>query len=110
MASPFWTHVQKAHLETSPSQQAAEALNTDRYLRTHTVLLEELLGPLVAATTHAADAAETFWLHMRNAHLESAPGQQVQEARNTDQYVKTHTVLLEELLTPAGNAVTGNCG
>ena len=38
--------------------------------------------------------------HVKAAHLETSPGQQVSDALNLDQYVKTHTVWLEQVLTP----------
>ena len=47
--SPFWVHLDKAHLETSPGQQVAQALNLDQYVKTHTVLVEQMLAPLATA-------------------------------------------------------------
>lgn len=38
--------------------------------------------------------------HIKSAHLETSPGQQVQDILNLDQYIKTHTVWLETVLTP----------
>lgn len=47
VVTPFWAHLEKAHLETSPGQQVADALSLDQYVKTHTVLVEDLLSPLV---------------------------------------------------------------
>ncbi|MBM7861547.1 hypothetical protein JOD27_005371 [Lentzea nigeriaca] len=38
-------HVKAAHLETSPLQQAQDALAFDNYVKAHTVLLEQMLDP-----------------------------------------------------------------
>ncbi|WP_037570548.1 cupredoxin domain-containing protein [Phaeacidiphilus oryzae] len=38
--------------------------------------------------------------HIDSAHLEESPGQQVTDLLNLDQWVKTHTVWLETVLTP----------
>jgi hypothetical protein len=45
--APFWSHFEAAHLETSPGQQVAEALDLDQYVLTHTVLVEDMLTPIV---------------------------------------------------------------
>ena len=45
--APFWAHFQAAHLETSPGQQVADALDLDQYVLTHTVLVEDMLDPIV---------------------------------------------------------------
>ncbi|MDT7798952.1 MAG: hypothetical protein QOI78_2385, partial [Actinomycetota bacterium] len=38
--------------------------------------------------------------HIKSAHLETSLGQQVTDLLNLDQYIKTHTVWLESVLTP----------
>jgi hypothetical protein len=45
--APFWAHFEAAHLETSPGQQVADALDLDQYVLTHTVLVEDMLDPIV---------------------------------------------------------------
>jgi len=45
MVEPFWMHFKAAHLETSPGDQAASALNVDQYTKTHTVLIENMAAP-----------------------------------------------------------------
>jgi len=40
-------HVDAGHLEESPSRQAQDLIATDAYVKTHTVLIESLLKPLV---------------------------------------------------------------
>lgn len=39
--------------------------------------------------------------HLKAAHLERSPGQQVQDALALDSYIKLHTVWVESILTPA---------
>ena len=96
--APFWVHFQKAHLETSPGQQVAEALDVDQYTKTHTVLVADMLRPLLDFS--GPNVLAPFWVHFQKAHLETSPGQQVAEALALDQYVKTHTVLVEDMLAP----------
>jgi hypothetical protein len=49
--TPFLVHLDKAHLEESPGEQVAQALDLDQYVQTHTVLVEDMLVPTVAAVT-----------------------------------------------------------
>ena len=98
--TPFWIHFEKAHLETSPGQQVADALDVDQYVKTHTVLLDAMLSPVIQAIFGSRDDPGPFWTHLRKAHLETGPGQQVVDALALDQYVQTHTVLVEDILAP----------
>lgn len=96
VVDPFWVHFEAAHLETSPGQQVAEALALDQYVLTHTVLIENMLAPLMGS----GGPLGAFWTHFEAAHLETSPGQQAAEALSLDQYVLTHTVLVEQMLAP----------
>ncbi len=104
-AAPFWTHLKAAHLETSPGQQVADALALDQYVKTHTVLIEAMLAPVVEAVVGTAEHPSAFWAHLKAAHLEASPGQQVADALALDQYVRTHTVLVEDIAAP----IVGTC-
>jgi hypothetical protein len=104
--APFWAHFEAAHLETSPGQQVADALDLDQYVLTHTVLVEDMLTPVVEALVGDGDGPGAFWAHFQAAHLETSPGQQVADALDLDQYVLTHTVLVEDMLDP----IVGTCG
>ena len=105
---PIWAHIQSAHLETSPGQQVADLLNLDQYVKTHTVWLEQVLAPVFNgdADQVVKDTLAPIWAHIQSAHLETSPGQQVADLLNLDQYVKTHTVWLEQVLTPLMNQST----
>jgi plastocyanin len=94
----FWDHFEAAHLETSVGQQAAEALALDQYVLTHTVMVENMLAPLLGGGADGSVGA--FWAHFQAGHLETSPGNQVAEALSLDQYVLTHTVLIENMLAP----------
>ncbi len=93
----FMQHVYAAHLETSLGQQVTDALNLDQYLKTHLILVENMLKPLLGGVQSTLD---TFLQHVYAAHLETSLGQQVTDALAIDQYVKTHTVLVENMLKP----------
>jgi hypothetical protein len=109
--TPFLVHLDKAHLEESPGQQADQALDVDQYVATHTVLVEQMLQPVVSSVLAALEGLPPFWTHVEKAHLEESPGQQADQALDVDQYVKTHTVLVEDMLTPTFAAVDGTgCG
>jgi amicyanin len=100
--APFIAHVKSAHLETSPLQQAQDALAFDNYIKAHTVLLEQMLDPALSSSLDR-DLLAPFIAHVKSAHLETSPLQQVQDALAFDNYVKAHTVLLEQMLDPVFN-------
>ncbi|GGU19868.1 cupredoxin domain-containing protein [Lentzea flava] len=100
--APFIAHLKAAHLETSPLQQAQDALAFDNYIKAHTVLLEQMLDPVLSSSLDR-DVLAPFIAHLKAAHLETSPLQQVQDALAFDNYIKAHTVLLEQMLDPAFN-------
>ncbi|MFL6022765.1 MAG: cupredoxin family copper-binding protein [Marmoricola sp.] len=93
----FLQHVYAGHLEASPGQQVKDITDVDQYVKTHTVLVENMLKPLVGGGEESLDA---FLQHLYAGHLEASPGQQVKDITDLDQYVKTHTVLVENMLKP----------
>jgi hypothetical protein len=97
MVNPFWAHFEAAHLETSPGQQVADALNADDYAVAHTNLIAAVLAPLVNLVFDI-DGTSPLWTHLRAAHLESSPGQQVADLLNVDDYLLAHTVLVDDML------------
>ncbi|RSM63610.1 copper-binding protein [Amycolatopsis sp. WAC 01376] len=102
---PIIDHVKAAHLQTSPGQQVQDILNLDQYIKTHTVWLETVLAPVLdgSADKVVADTLAPIVAHVKSAHLETSLGQQVTDLLNLDQYIKTHTVWLETVLTPLLN-------
>ena len=102
----FMQHFYSAHLETSPGQQVADALSVDQYLKTHLVLVENMVKPLLGG---AQSTLDTFMQHVYAAHLETSPGQQVADALAIDQYAKTHTVLVENMIKPLVGADLSSC-
>jgi hypothetical protein len=102
----FLMHFNSAHLETSPGQQVADITDVDQYTKTHTVLVENMLKPLLGGGQGALDA---FLQHVYAAHLETSPGQQVADITDIDQYVKTHTVMVENMVKPLGGADLSSC-
>lgn len=99
---PIIDHVKSAHLETSPGQQVQDILNLDQYIKTHTVWLETVLAPAFdgSGSKVLTDTLAPIVAHIKSAHLETSLGQQVTDLLNLDQYIKTHTVWLESVLTP----------
>jgi hypothetical protein len=83
-------------------------LNVDQYAKTHTVMFEMMLAPLFHLAEVAPNGIDPFIVHFDKAHLETSPGQQVDQAANVDQYTKTHTVLFEDMLAPVTNSLTGS--
>jgi len=106
MVEPFWMHFKSAHLETSPGDQAASALNVDQYTKTHTVLIENMIAPGIDTILASLTGVQPFWMHFKTAHLETSPGDQVAGAADVDQYTKTHTVLVENMAAPAMHDAT----
>ena len=102
----FMQHLYAAHLETGLGQQVTDALNVDQYLKTHLVLVENMLKPLLGG---AQSTLDTFMQHVYSAHLETSVGQQVADALAVDQYVKTHTVWVGNLIKPLVGADLSSC-
>ena len=102
---PIIDHIKSAHLETSPGQQVQDILNLDQYIKTHTVWLETVLAPAFDGSGGQVltDTLAPIIAHIKSAHLETSLGQQVTDLLNLDQYIKTHTVWLENVLTPLLN-------
>lgn len=106
---PFWVHFQGAHLQTSPLTQVQEALNTDQYILMHTILLEQMAAPVLSTVSSSLNGLDPLWTHVQAAHLQTSPLTQVQEALDTDQYLLTHTIMVENMLTPTMDPVLGSC-
>lgn len=106
--APFIAHLKAAHLEESLGQQVGDLLNLDQYIKTHTVLIENMLTPVLNgdADQSVKDVLAPFLAHLKAAHLDEGLGQQVGDLLNVDQYVKTHTVLVENMLEPVFNQLT----
>jgi amicyanin len=57
--------------------------------------------PMPSDACGGAEASlDAFLAHLYAGHLETSVGQQVQDASNVNEYVKTHTVLIENMLKP----------
>ena len=110
MADPFVTHFYHGHLEESPGQQAADITNTDQYVKTHTVLIESMTAPAIALGLASFNGIDPFVMHLDHGHLEESPGQQASDILNVNQYVDTHTVLVENMTAPATGSATGTYG
>jgi plastocyanin len=97
MVQPFVDHIDVAHLERSPMQQANDILHLDSYVLAHTTLVDAMLAPLPPTLTAAL---EPFEQHVYSAHLERSPMQQVHDLLHLDDYLLAHTVLVESMLKP----------
>ncbi|WP_370246699.1 plastocyanin/azurin family copper-binding protein [Nocardioides sp.] len=93
----FMTHVEGGHLQTSPFQQVRELLDVDKYTQTHTILVQNMLEPILGAGNTSLD---TFLVHLYGGHLETSPFGQVKELSDVDQYTLTHTILVENMVEP----------
>jgi hypothetical protein len=107
---PFSEHVNHAHFERSPQQQASDVEDADTYTKTHTVLVQNMSQPGRDDLFAISDGTMTpFVEHMYHAHFERSPMQQAADLAQADQYVKLHTVLVEHMLAPTLTAVSGDC-
>ena len=95
-----------AHARLVRSQPAGgQALGADRVVTLTFDDPVDVGGSSLSVTTALVDP---FVVHFDKAHLETSPGQQVEQALNVDQYAKTHTVLVEDMLAPSSDVVTGS--
>ncbi|MGH4023748.1 MAG: cupredoxin domain-containing protein, partial [Pseudonocardiaceae bacterium] len=90
-------HVKVAHLQASPGQQVKDLAAVHQYVKTHTVLLQDMLKPGLdgVVTDGIAKSLDVLRKHVEVAHLQTSPGQQVADLLALDQYIKTHTVLVQ---------------
>jgi plastocyanin len=107
---PLLQHLNTTHLGESPGQQVNDLLNVNQYVLTHTTLVANMLTPLLNSTTTVANGLLGPLLqHLDTTHLGESPGQQVNDLMNLDQYVLTHTKLVETMIAPAEGVLTGSC-
>lgn len=107
MEAPLLTHLEKAHFQQSPGQQVQDLLNVNQYVATHTALIEQMLAPLAAVLEGIPVGLSDIVTHVDEAHLEESPGQQVNDLLNVNQYVATHTALVEAATAPEIDAIQG---
>jgi hypothetical protein len=107
---PFSEHMNHAHFQRSPQQQASDVKDVNTYTNTHIALFEAMAGGADGALSNVpTDSLTPFVEHMKYAHIQRQPQQQVADAQQTDDYVKLHTVLLEHMTQPGRTAVIGDC-
>lgn len=107
---PLLQHIDTTHLGESPGQQAQDLLNLNQYVLTHTTLVENLLIPAWNSVNRITTGLLVPLLqHVDATHLGESPGQQVNDLLNLDQYVLTHTTLIENMITPTEGVLTGSC-
>jgi len=107
---PLLQHVDAAHLGESPGQQAQDLLNLNQYVLTHTTLVENMLVPLWNSANQILTGPLVPLLqHIDAAHLSESPGQQVSDLLNLDQWILTHTTLVENMIAPTQGVLTGSC-
>jgi plastocyanin len=97
IAEPLIDHVNSAHLERSPLQQARDLADIDDYVLAHTVLVESALAPVLSTANGVLDPLVQ---HVEAAHLERSPLQQARDLADVDDYVLAHTVLVESMIKP----------
>jgi plastocyanin len=106
----FIAHLDVAHLQRSPMQQLGDILSTDQYVKTHTVLAQNMAQPLLDALPGVLDGAtQALFAHLEVAHFQRSPMQQLGDILSTDQYVKTHTVLAQNMVQGLFDAISGAC-
>lgn len=107
---PFTAHLRFAHLERQVPDQLEDIKATNQYVLTHTVLVQAMAAPLQEGLSKVLGGTlGPFFTHLRFAHLERSPFEQVEDIKATDRYVRTHTALVEAMAAPTGE-VLGACG
>jgi len=107
---PLLQHLDTTHLGESPGQQAQDLLNVNQYVLTHTTLVENMLIPAWNGGNQILTGLLVPLLqHLDTTHLGESPGQQVNDLLNLDQYVLTHTTLIENMIIPTEKVLTGSC-
>jgi hypothetical protein len=65
---------------------------------------EACAAQLQAAQQTAGDRAAA---HIKYAHIQTPPAQQVQDATHADDYAKAHTIWVDSMASPTVDALTG---
>jgi plastocyanin len=107
VAQPLIDHVNSAHLERSPLQQARDIADADTYVLAHTVLVESVLAPVLPTANAVLDPLVQ---HVYSAHLERSPLQQARDLADVDTYVLAHTVLVESMIKPVVEGCADSAG
>jgi plastocyanin len=107
VAQPLIDHVNSAHLERSPLQQARDLADVDAYVLAHTVLVESVLAPVLPTANAVLDPLVQ---HVYSAHLERSPLQQARDLADVDAYVLAHTVLVESMIKPVVEGCADSAG
>jgi plastocyanin len=107
---PLLQHIDATHLGESPGQQVQDLSNVNQYVLTHTTLVENMLIPAWNSANRGLTGLLVPLLqHIDATHLGESPGQQVNDLLNLDQYVLTHTTLIENMIIPTEGVLTGSC-
>ncbi len=97
--APFLAHVYAAHLEQSPSQQAAALMDPSTYTLSHTVLLEQMLKPVLDWVQELLAGKQTC----SSATQQPSSGA-ASSAKAID--ISGHMFMPQELSVPQGTSVT----
>ncbi|MBO2452969.1 cupredoxin family copper-binding protein [Actinomadura barringtoniae] len=100
-------HVYTAHLQRSVSEQVADALALDSYLKTHLAWVQMILQSGVTEVQSLLKGLQPLLQHLYAAHLQRSPAQQVQDALAVDSYLKSHLVLVQDILKPGLDGLLG---
>jgi amicyanin len=106
----FLQHFYAAHLQRGPLDQVLDIVDLNQYVKTHTVLIQDMIQPQIEALLGGSTAAlSVFLAHLYAAHLERSPTEQVADIVALDRYVKTHTVMVADMIKPFLDAELGGC-
>jgi hypothetical protein len=107
--APIYAHIEKAHLERSPAQQASDIQKTDDYVLLHSVWIETFTAPARNGVVQiAGETPKPFFAHIEHAHLQRSPSQQLGDLRATDDYLLLHSVWAESLVQPTIDVLNGS--
>jgi plastocyanin len=97
--STFLAHVNSAHLDESPGQQAQDILDIDSYVGNHLALFERMLEPLTngGLSSAVSTGLQALFVHIDAGHLGESPGQQAQDILDFNQYIATHLALFQKM-------------
>jgi plastocyanin len=102
----FLQHVDAAHLQTSPQDQATALLaDSNNYVLLHTILVENMLAPTETAVGQLGDVVTGLIAplvqHVDSAHLSTSPQDQVESIlSDPGNYVLLHTILVNNMIGP----------
>ncbi|MGQ0846120.1 MAG: cupredoxin domain-containing protein [Sporichthyaceae bacterium] len=111
MVSTFMQHMDAAHFNTSPMEQASAISNFDSWNKSHLAMFRVMFDPIVGKSSVLGSSAGTgvFMQHLDAAHWNQSANEQASAiADDPAAWTTSHQGMVNQMLTSAGSGASGN--